>query len=300
MRVGRTVKTTLALRCFHPVKMIRYLSQSQTWTAIQGRTEACERHQQIGKQSWLHREPQQPMAGWPASGGQTIGRHQQRRKHQGLLAGSPEKVWQLERWLPAFLVVLGLAKLRERHWNRPGGGAKKKNHPSLILFLREDTFRNESPALFSRVSCACSFNLQPSPGLPTWTSRKALLQTLEVVITTSDRADGALVLLNSVIQGAFNCSTIRVRILIGKTIVFLELKYNGCMKRGFESNAKSPSVGTPVYFWCCYFVIHLSQLFIFLIRLHVSAVPTSLPCREDEFDDIYNFVEGRLQDETGG
>ncbi|XP_019645559.1 PREDICTED: origin recognition complex subunit 1-like [Branchiostoma belcheri] len=35
-------------------------------------------------------------------------------------------------------------------------------------------------------------------------------------------------------------------------------------------------------------------------RLHVSAVPESLPCREWEFGNIYSFVEGRLLDGTGG
>ncbi|XP_063883077.1 origin recognition complex subunit 1-like [Scylla paramamosain] len=35
-------------------------------------------------------------------------------------------------------------------------------------------------------------------------------------------------------------------------------------------------------------------------RLHVSAVPDSLPCRENEFQDIYSFVEGKLFDGTGG
>lgn len=35
-------------------------------------------------------------------------------------------------------------------------------------------------------------------------------------------------------------------------------------------------------------------------RLHVSAVPESLPCRENEFQDIYSFVEGKLMDGTGG
>ena len=35
-------------------------------------------------------------------------------------------------------------------------------------------------------------------------------------------------------------------------------------------------------------------------RLHVSAVPSSLPCREKEFTDIFNFVEGKLEDGTGG
>ncbi|XP_045615281.1 origin recognition complex subunit 1 isoform X2 [Procambarus clarkii] len=35
-------------------------------------------------------------------------------------------------------------------------------------------------------------------------------------------------------------------------------------------------------------------------RLHVSAVPDSLPCRENEFQDLYSFVEGKLMDGNGG
>ncbi|XP_076462383.1 uncharacterized protein LOC143294790 [Babylonia areolata] len=35
-------------------------------------------------------------------------------------------------------------------------------------------------------------------------------------------------------------------------------------------------------------------------RLHVSAVPETLPCREAEFDDIYRFVESKVLDGTGG
>ncbi|XP_038650173.1 origin recognition complex subunit 1 [Scyliorhinus canicula] len=35
-------------------------------------------------------------------------------------------------------------------------------------------------------------------------------------------------------------------------------------------------------------------------RLHVSAVPESLPCREQEFQDIYNYVESKVIDGTGG
>ncbi|KAK3089909.1 hypothetical protein FSP39_007587 [Pinctada imbricata] len=35
-------------------------------------------------------------------------------------------------------------------------------------------------------------------------------------------------------------------------------------------------------------------------RLHVSAVPDSLPCRDKEFDDIYTFVESKILDGTGG
>uniref|UniRef100_A0A8C5NZY3 Origin recognition complex subunit 1 n=1 Tax=Jaculus jaculus TaxID=51337 RepID=A0A8C5NZY3_JACJA len=36
------------------------------------------------------------------------------------------------------------------------------------------------------------------------------------------------------------------------------------------------------------------------LRLHVSVVPESLPCREQEFQDIYSFVESKLLDGTGG
>uniref|UniRef100_A0A8C3RPD6 Origin recognition complex subunit 1 n=1 Tax=Chelydra serpentina TaxID=8475 RepID=A0A8C3RPD6_CHESE len=36
------------------------------------------------------------------------------------------------------------------------------------------------------------------------------------------------------------------------------------------------------------------------LRLHVSTIPGSLPCREEEFQDIYNFVESKLIDGTGG
>ncbi|TSL22053.1 Origin recognition complex subunit 1 [Bagarius yarrelli] len=35
-------------------------------------------------------------------------------------------------------------------------------------------------------------------------------------------------------------------------------------------------------------------------KLHVSSVPESLPCREQEFQDIYNFVESKIMDGTGG
>ncbi|CAO1401549.1 unnamed protein product [Diamesa serratosioi] len=35
-------------------------------------------------------------------------------------------------------------------------------------------------------------------------------------------------------------------------------------------------------------------------RLHVSAIPKSLPCREKEFSEIYGFLEGNLLDESGG
>uniref|UniRef100_A0A6P7FC55 Origin recognition complex subunit 1 n=1 Tax=Diabrotica virgifera virgifera TaxID=50390 RepID=A0A6P7FC55_DIAVI len=35
-------------------------------------------------------------------------------------------------------------------------------------------------------------------------------------------------------------------------------------------------------------------------QLHVSYIPESLPCREKEYCDIYNFVEGKLLDGCGG
>ena len=35
-------------------------------------------------------------------------------------------------------------------------------------------------------------------------------------------------------------------------------------------------------------------------RLHVSAVPETLPCREEQFADIYYFLEGKLEEGSGG
>ena len=35
-------------------------------------------------------------------------------------------------------------------------------------------------------------------------------------------------------------------------------------------------------------------------RLHVSAVPESLPCREEECSAIYGYVYGKLTDGSGG
>ncbi|KAK2145921.1 hypothetical protein LSH36_647g01016 [Paralvinella palmiformis] len=35
-------------------------------------------------------------------------------------------------------------------------------------------------------------------------------------------------------------------------------------------------------------------------RLHVSKLPDTLPCREEEFADIYQFVQGKIYDGTGG
>ena len=35
-------------------------------------------------------------------------------------------------------------------------------------------------------------------------------------------------------------------------------------------------------------------------NLHVSAVPTSLPCREREYDQILDFLEGAIEEGTGG
>lgn len=35
-------------------------------------------------------------------------------------------------------------------------------------------------------------------------------------------------------------------------------------------------------------------------NLHVSAVPMSLPCRESEYRNIYNFLENKIRDAAGG
>ncbi|ALC41158.1 Orc1 [Drosophila busckii] len=43
-----------------------------------------------------------------------------------------------------------------------------------------------------------------------------------------------------------------------------------------------------------------SQLQLAREQLHVSVVPKSLPCREKEFDNIYSFLEGKIEDQCGG
>lgn len=35
-------------------------------------------------------------------------------------------------------------------------------------------------------------------------------------------------------------------------------------------------------------------------RLHVSAIPKSLPCREEEFNNIFTFLRGKLEDKSCG
>ena len=35
-------------------------------------------------------------------------------------------------------------------------------------------------------------------------------------------------------------------------------------------------------------------------QLHVSCVPNTLPCREKEYQQIYDFLEGKISDECGG
>lgn len=35
-------------------------------------------------------------------------------------------------------------------------------------------------------------------------------------------------------------------------------------------------------------------------KLHVSVIPKSLPCREEEFNNIFTFLEGKLMDKCGG
>lgn len=42
------------------------------------------------------------------------------------------------------------------------------------------------------------------------------------------------------------------------------------------------------------------QLALARERLHVSAVPKTLPCREKEYQEIYNFLEGKIIDSCGG
>jgi origin recognition complex subunit 1 len=36
------------------------------------------------------------------------------------------------------------------------------------------------------------------------------------------------------------------------------------------------------------------------IKLHVANTPDCLPCREQQFTDIYTFIETNLKNQTGG
>lgn len=43
-----------------------------------------------------------------------------------------------------------------------------------------------------------------------------------------------------------------------------------------------------------------NQLALARERLHVSTVPQTLPCRDQEYEGIYNFIEGKIIDNCGG
>nr|CAD7397707.1 unnamed protein product [Timema poppensis] len=47
-------------------------------------------------------------------------------------------------------------------------------------------------------------------------------------------------------------------------------------------------------------LIPRSPLEIAQARLHVSAIPHGLPCRQEEFQTVCNFLRGKIQDHTGG
>jgi len=49
--------------------------------------------------------------------------------------------------------------------------------------------------------------------------------------------------------------------------------------------------------WLCFF---MSVCLCVALRLHVSAIPESLPCRQEEYNEICSFVESRLLDHSGG
>ena len=49
-----------------------------------------------------------------------------------------------------------------------------------------------------------------------------------------------------------------------------------------------------------FFLHEMMKYLCLYFRLHVSTLPDSLPCREDEFADIYQFVQAKISDGTGG
>uniref|UniRef100_A0AAY5F129 Origin recognition complex subunit 1 n=1 Tax=Electrophorus electricus TaxID=8005 RepID=A0AAY5F129_ELEEL len=81
---------------------------------------------------------------------------------------------------------------------------------------------------------------------------------------------------------------------------------HSCMSTGKIGTAEAESAHSAsklsahaVYFLVCRLAVCAHPYKIFN-RLHVSSVPESLPCREQEFQDIYNFVESKVMDGTGG
>nr|XP_031842577.1 origin recognition complex subunit 1 isoform X1 [Nomia melanderi] len=66
--------------------------------------------------------------------------------------------------------------------------------------------------------------------------------------------------------------------------------------RSLKHNNLTPSMGRRN----CTLVKPATPLQEARSRLHVSAVPKSLPCREEEFNNIFTFLKGKLEDKTGG
>ncbi|XP_019738192.1 origin recognition complex subunit 1 isoform X1 [Hippocampus comes] len=72
-------------------------------------------------------------------------------------------------------------------------------------------------------------------------------------------------------------------------------------KKGAANTSHTPRLGTPTIPSRLIPARHpVNILEVARTRLHVSSVPESLPCREQEFQDIYSFVETKIIDGTGG
>ncbi|XP_076295367.1 origin recognition complex subunit 1 [Lasioglossum baleicum] len=66
--------------------------------------------------------------------------------------------------------------------------------------------------------------------------------------------------------------------------------------RSLKPNNLTPSIGKR----CSALLKPTTPLQEARSRLHVSAVPKSLPCREEEFNNIFTFLKGKLEDKSGG
>lgn len=67
------------------------------------------------------------------------------------------------------------------------------------------------------------------------------------------------------------------------------------------------SLSHQIFLWGVLLFLEMEKIFTkeeaireALIRLHSSSVPESLPCRESQFNDVYNFVEQKLLEGEGG
>ncbi|KOC59201.1 Origin recognition complex subunit 1 [Habropoda laboriosa] len=104
-----------------------------------------------------------------------------------------------------------------------------------------------------------------------------------------------------------------IKISSAKKNILMPQKKNNTRQKGRESYLEETHLSTPksCSVKCSNLTPSLGKRYSTLLkpitplqearsRLHVSAVPKSLPCREEEFNNIFTFLRGKLEDKSGG